>query len=207
VATVPAATHAQDPTGTEAIPAATGELRVRVDAKRLHVRAGRRARVSGRIAPAVRGVPVKLQVRSGGRWATLDRTTSAANGAFRLQRRLRSARSAPARIVTGSSGAFRAGTERLGRLNVYRAAHASWYGPGLYGGHLACGGTLTAGTLGVANKSLPCGARVTLRHGGRSVRVPVVDRGPYVGGREYDLTSATAQKLRFRGHGALLVTR
>ena len=83
----------------------------------------------------------------------------------------------------------------------------SWYGPGLYGGHLACGGTLTTGTLGVANKSLPCGARVTLRHRGRTVRVPVVDRGPYVGGREYDLTSATAQKLGFHGHGALLVTR
>jgi rare lipoprotein A (peptidoglycan hydrolase) len=48
---------------------------------------------------------------------------------------------------------------------------------------------------------------VTLRHSGRSVRVPVIDRGPYVGGREYDLTAATAQKLRFRGNGSILVTR
>jgi rare lipoprotein A (peptidoglycan hydrolase) len=39
------------------------------------------------------------------------------------------------------------------------------------------------------------------------VRVPVIDRGPYVGGREYDLTEATAQRLRFRGHGAILTTR
>jgi hypothetical protein len=29
---------------------------------------------------------------------------------------------------------------------------------------------------------------------------------PYVGGREYDLTEATARKLRFRGHGAILTT-
>jgi rare lipoprotein A (peptidoglycan hydrolase) len=35
----------------------------------------------------------------------------------------------------------------------------------------------------------------------------VIDRGPYVGGREYDLTEATAQKLRFRGHGPILTTR
>ena len=48
---------------------------------------------------------------------------------------------------------------------------------------------------------------VTLKRGERSVRVPVIDRGPYVGGREYDLTAATAQRLRFSGHGAVLVTR
>ena len=34
----------------------------------------------------------------------------------------------------------------------------------------------------------------------------MIDRGPYVGGREYDLTSATAQRLGFKGHGAILVT-
>jgi rare lipoprotein A (peptidoglycan hydrolase) len=37
--------------------------------------------------------------------------------------------------------------------------------------------------------------------------VRVIDRGPYVGGREYDLTEATAQRLRFRGHGAILTTK
>jgi hypothetical protein len=53
------------------------------------------------------------------------------------------------------------------------------------------------------------GLRVALevRRGRRSVRVPVIDRGPYAGGREYDLTAATAQRLRFRGHGAILTTR
>jgi rare lipoprotein A (peptidoglycan hydrolase) len=37
--------------------------------------------------------------------------------------------------------------------------------------------------------------------------VRVIDRGPYVGGREFDLTEATAQRLRFRGHGSILSTR
>ena len=92
-------------------------------------------------------------------------------------------------------------------MNVYRSAHASWYGPGLYGNRLGCGGTLTASRLGVANKSLPCGTRLTLRHGRRTVRVRVIDRGPYVAGREFDLTAATARRLHFSGHGAILTTR
>ena len=58
-------------------------------------------------------------------------------------------------------------TRMLGRLNVYRRALASWYGPGLFGNKLGCGGTLTTGSIGVANKSLPCGTKVTLRHRGR----------------------------------------
>jgi len=77
----------------------------------------------------------------------------------------------------------------------YRAVKATWYGPGLYGNHLACGGRLTHRTLGVAHKSLPCGTKVALRYHGRTIVVPVVDRGPYSRGVSYDLTSATARQL------------
>ena len=84
-----------------------------------------------------------------------------------------------ARRVSGSASATR-------HVTVYRPAAASFYGPGLYGGALACGGTLQPGTLGVAHKWLPCGTRVRLRYRGRSVTVPVIDRGPYVGGRDFD---------------------
>jgi peptidoglycan lytic transglycosylase len=93
------------------------------------------------------------------------------------------------------------------RLNAYRPAEASYYGPGLYGGGLACGGTLSPGKLGVANKTLPCGARVTLRYHGHTVTVPVIDRGPYSGSREYDLTAATKAKLGFPSTGTVLTTR
>jgi len=140
-------------------------------------------------------------------WKTLDRKTTGAGGAYRLRDRMGSTLSAPARVVTGSADGLAGGYQRVGRLNVYRYAHVSWYGPGLYGGHLACGGTLEPGTLGVANKSLPCGSKVTLHHHGHTVRVRVIDRGPYVAGREYDLTQATAQRLGFVGHGSMLVTR
>jgi rare lipoprotein A (peptidoglycan hydrolase) len=93
------------------------------------------------------------------------------------------------------------------RINAFRPAAASYYGPGLYGGGLACGGTLSPGKLGVANKTLPCGANVPLRYHGHTVIVPVIDRGPYAGNREYDLTAATKAKLGFPSTGTVLTTR
>jgi rare lipoprotein A len=200
-ATVPAATHA-DAQGTT--PTAT-IARVGVDKRRLSVRAGQRVAVIGRAQPGLAGLRVALQVRRGSHWRTLDRDRTAVGGRYVLRERVRQVMSAPARVVVRSSNAGR--HVRLGRLESFRWANASWYGPGLYGNHLGCGGTLTSSRLGVANKSLPCGAKVTLRHGGRRVRVPVIDRGPYVAGREYDLTAATAQRLHFHGHGAILSTR
>ena len=68
-----------------------------------------------------------------------------------------------------------------------------------YGGPLACGGRLARNQLGVAHKSAPCGALITFRYGGRVLRVPVIDRGPYIAGREWDLTGAAAEALGFNG--------
>jgi rare lipoprotein A len=93
---------------------------------------------------------------------------------------------------------------KVRHLTSYRLAGASYYGPGLYGNGVACGGTLEPGTLGVANKTLPCGTKVKLRYHGRSVTVPVIDRGPYVAGREYDLTEATKERLGFPGVGDVM---
>jgi rare lipoprotein A len=92
-------------------------------------------------------------------------------------------------------------------VTVYRPAAASYYGPGFYGGSLACGGTLQPGTLGVAHRWLPCGTRVRLRYRRRSLTVRVVDRGPYVGGRDFDLTEATKERLRFPDLGVVLSSR
>jgi rare lipoprotein A len=184
---------------TSAVPAAAQAApKPGVSAKDLEVRAGAATRVAGRAAPRAR---VALQVRRDrGGWRTLDRARSGAAGRFVLRRRLDVAMSVPARVRAKGGPA-----RRVGRLNVYRRAYASWYGPGLWGNRLGCGGVLRPGRLGVAHKSLPCATRVTLRHRGRTVRVPVIDRGPYVAGREFDLTQATAQRLGFRGHGAVLV--
>jgi rare lipoprotein A (peptidoglycan hydrolase) len=92
----------------------------------------------------------------------------------------------------------RAARHHAGRDTGYRLAGASWYGGG---GSLACGGTLTSSTQGVANKTLPCGTVVFLRYRGRKVEVPVIDRGPFVAGREFDLTEATKRALGFGDTG------
>ena len=182
-------------------PSRPGAGDVAVARQRLNVVAGRRALVSGRVVGAAAGRAVALQRRAAGRWHTIDHDRTAADGRFSFRFRPHAPSSAAVRVRSGAA------RERLGRLNVYRHAQVSWYGPGLYGGHLGCGGTLTPGTLGVAHKTLPCGTKVTLRHHGRTVRVPVVDRGPYVGGREFDLTAATKNRLGFSGAGSILVTR
>src|SRR4051812_35266044 len=185
-------------TTVAALPAAA-DAHVGVSAKHLNIQTGSRVTVKGRLeAPGI----AKLQVQRRGRWVTLDRDRTNRGGAFVLRKRIRAAMSARARVRLGTGE-----TRRIGRLNVYRSALASWYGPGLFGNKLGCGGTLQAGSLGVANKSLPCGTKVTFRHNGRVLRVPVIDRGPYVGGREYDLTAATAHKLGFSGPGPIQVTK
>ena len=186
-------------TTTATVIPAAADAKVGVSSKRLNIQTGSRVTVKGRTAAPM---TASLQIQRRGHWVTIDRDRTDAANRFVLRGRVRNATSARARVRT-STGA----TRRLGRLNVYRQALASWYGPGLFGNKLGCGGRLTPGSLGVANKSLPCGTKVTFRHNGRVVRVPVIDRGPYVGAREYDLTAATARMLGFSGHGPIQATK
>jgi Lytic transglycolase len=85
-----------------------------------------------------------------------------------------------------------------------RVAGASWYGgTTMWGRHTACGQVLRPTTVGVANKTLPCGTPVKFVWHGHSVIAPVIDRGPYVKGRAWDLTSAAAEDLEFEGIGQI----
>jgi rare lipoprotein A len=186
-------------TTTAAVIPAAADAKVGVSAKRLNIQTGSRVTVKGRTAAPM---TASLQIQRRGRWVTLDRDRTNHAGRFVLRKRMGGALSTRARVRLNNGE-----TRLLGRLNVYRRALASWYGPGLFGNKLGCGGTLQVGSVGVANKSLPCGTKVTIRHRGRVLRVRVIDRGPYVGGREYDLTAATARKLGFGGHGPIDVTR
>lgn len=83
----------------------------------------------------------------------------------------------------------------------YNVSIASFYDD--YGDPVACGGILRVPELGVANKTLPCGTEVIFVYDGRAVRVPVIDRGPYIAGRTWDLTGATAEALHFPGLGPI----
>ena len=76
---------------------------------------------------------------------------------------------------------------------VFRGAVATWYD--MQGKTGACGVPITKRTLGIAHKSLPCGTKVDISYGGRTITVPVIDRGPYARGVSYDLTLAAAKAL------------
>ena len=161
-----------------------------------HVLVGSKLKVKGALfAPA--GSRIAIQEAKHGRWSTVARTKNGARGRFAASFRPHSLGGVKVRVV-GPNGAV-----RHMKATVYRKAGASWYGPGFYGHRTACGGTLSAGRLGVANKTLPCGTKVHLRYRGRSVTAPVIDRGPYVGGRDYDLTPATKDRLHFGSTGTV----
>jgi rare lipoprotein A (peptidoglycan hydrolase) len=75
----------------------------------------------------------------------------------------------------------------------WRTVVVSTYGSP--GDSLACGGRLAAGQQGVAHRTLPCGTKVELRREGRTLTTRVIDRGPYVAGRTFDLTGPAASQL------------
>ena len=94
----------------------------------------------------------------------------------------------------GSSGVVDSTTRKALKKSMNKQV-ASWYGPGFYGNETACGEVLTKETVGVAHRSLPCGTKVTFFAHGNWATAQVIDRGPYVKGRTWDLTGALAQQL------------
>ncbi len=145
----------------------------------------------GHMGPGATPRLIGVQRRLGSRWVDVARVRTDAGGRFLARYWPRTLGSARLRLrLSGRVG--RGATLAEPIATVFRQVVVSWYGPG---GTTACGEVLAAGTLGVANRTLPCGTMVTLRNGGRTVRVPVIDRGPYVAGRDYDLTYATKLAL------------
>jgi rare lipoprotein A len=168
------------------------------------VLAGNGLAAHGRVRPGGRH-RVKVVFRGADRGAEVVRTR--ADGTFALRWEPGRTGSYAARAYAVHDRRIRASRSVPRRLTAFRFAHASYYGPGLYGNGVACGGTLMPATMGVAHKTLPCGTKVKLRYRGRSVTVPVIDRGPYVPGRDYDLTEAVKEKLGFPGIGTVLASR
>lgn len=82
---------------------------------------------------------------------------------------------------------------------VYRPSRATEFGPGFYGRRTACGERLHRATIGLANRTLKCGTKVAIYYRGRTLTVPVIDRGPYANGADWDLTVATDHALGIDG--------
>ncbi len=84
---------------------------------------------------------------------------------------------------------------------------ASWYGPGFHGRLTANGETYNQMALTAAHKELPFGTflRVTNQKNGKSVIVRINDRGPYIEGRDLDLSKGTALALGMVKRGVIRV--
>jgi rare lipoprotein A (peptidoglycan hydrolase) len=96
------------------------------------------------------------------------------------------------RVLFAGDAANARASRAAGTVTVYQPAVASWY----YDAGLATGCGFNA-RYGVANKTLPCGTKVQLRYGSRTVMATVDDRGPYVAGRTWDLGQSTRAALGF----------
>jgi rare lipoprotein A len=168
----------------------------------LAVQRGERASVAGTLTPAVAGRAVVLEKADGKSWRQIGRTKTDSKGRFTVGVKAASG-SAPVRVSFAGDSKNAAAKRTAGRLAVLRPALASMYTD--YGGPLACGGSLGYNAMVVANKSLPCGTKLTIRYRGRTAQAVVRDRGPYVGGREFDLAGAVARKLGFNGVGTIYV--
>lgn len=73
---------------------------------------------------------------------------------------------------------------------------ASWYGPGLEGNVTASGDIFDPYyEYTAASPYYPFGTELLVSYGGYSVVVEVTDRGPYVAGRELDLSAAAAEEI------------
>lgn len=84
---------------------------------------------------------------------------------------------------------------------------ASWYGPGFHGRKTASGARFNQNAMTAAHKTLPLGTvvKVTNQKTGKSIRVTINDRGPFVKGRIIDLSKAAAESLGTRRSGVARV--
>lgn len=164
---------------------------------------GRWQRIAGTLAGADAGQAFLLQ-RSDGRsgWVTVARASTGNRGAFAARWRPDRIGRFTLRVVpAGAAPAVAAATDTLPTTptTVYRPAMTTQYGRGSYGTRTACGTILRPGTIGVAHKTLPCGTLIEFYYRGKTVKAPVIDRGPYANGASWDLTDAAARVLRFNG--------
>jgi hypothetical protein len=175
--------------------------RMRVRSRPISVLGGQAVLIRGRLLPARAGRKVSLQGRQDGQWRTLTSTRTGGAGRFVLRYAAGAAGQEPIRVKFAGDRVNGRSTAGVGQLTVYREAGASWYNDG---GNTACG---FHAYYGVANRTLPCGTKVALRFNGRSVNATVDDRGPYVGGRDWDLNQNTASALGFGGVGTVWSSR
>ena len=162
---------------------------------------GRATRIRGRSEElSGRTVAIERRRSSGSEWVSVASVRVGDDGRFATKwtpakTGRHQFRALPSTATSAGDANAQAAASSVKRMTVYQSVTSTWYGPGFYGQRTACGQRLTTTILGVAHKTLPCGTKVALRANGRSIVVPVIDRGPYARGVTYDLTRETADRL------------
>ena len=107
-------------------------------------------------------------------------------------------------LVFTSCSAHRAQIVPVGKT---QRGVASWYGPTFHGKATASGEIFDTYRLTAAHKTLPFGALVEVKNleNGKTVRVRINDRGPFVRGRIIDLTYAAAEEIGMLADGTARV--
>lgn len=88
-------------------------------------------------------------------------------------------------------------------LTLTLATIASWYGVPYHGRRTASGEIYNMHAMTAAHRSLPFGTRVKVcnKSNNRCAVVRINDRGPYVHGRDIDLSKAAADAIGLTGRG------
>jgi rare lipoprotein A len=185
-------------TASSAVPVVV-HARFRLRQRTVNVLSGGPMVVSGHLMPAGPGRRVRLQGRFGQSWRTLGSGRTGHAGGFRIRAGASAGQNRRLRVLFAGDRVNAGAVQPAGRVTVFTADLASWYNDA---GNTACG---YHASLGVANRTLPCGTKVRFYYGGRTVMATVDDRGPYVGGRNWDLNQNTAAALGFGGVGTVWV--
>lgn len=157
-----------------------------------------RLRFTGSAGRSAAGATIEVERRgreTNWQWAPTAHGTAGAHGHFSAIWPTNHIGRFAIRAIIKRSGAGVAAASPSLTVTVFLQSIATWYGSGSWGSHTACGKVLHRSTLGVANRTLPCGTRVALYYNGKTITVPVIDRGPYANHADWDLTEATHRAL------------
>ena len=159
--------------------------------------------VTGTVPAGDAGAAVEidqLSATAGSAWTPAAVVRAQANGSFAAT--WLTTRPGPVTIralLQGSQATSAVSSLPAVSVTVYRRSIATLYGPGFWGQRTACGVILRRRTIGVANRTLPCGTDVQVYYNGNVMTVPVIDRGPYADHANWDLTMATGRALGMQG--------
>ncbi len=100
---------------------------------------------------------------------------------------------------------LRCGENGISRCPKWIRGYASWYGPKFHGRRTASGVRFNMHDHVAAHRSLPFGTVLLVKNlkNGKTVKVKILDRGPFVKGRHLDLSYGAAKRLGMLRDGVI----